>query len=77
MVDFASQQGIVNASGDETQNVLTQKLAAINTGCLLYTSERVKPILATKASHQTRSIAADPVKNSVPTEESRTSQCDQ
>ena len=41
MVDFASQQGIVNASGDETQNVLTQKLAAINTGLATVEKQRI------------------------------------
>ncbi len=30
MVQFASQQGIVNISADETQNIVTQRLAAIN-----------------------------------------------
>lgn len=40
MVEFASQQGIVNVSGDETQNIVTQKLAAINTALAAVEKQR-------------------------------------
>ncbi len=40
MVEYANQQGIVNISGDETQNIVNQKLAAINTALATVEKER-------------------------------------
>lgn len=48
MVNFSSRQGIVNSSGDDSQNIVTQKLAAINAGLVAAEKQRA----AAEAAHR-------------------------